>query len=60
MSASWGREGVSSNADKSGQGEGGDLAECGHPFQCSVCKGEEGIQKSFYYHPPVLKIVQKR
>ena len=44
MSAPWGREGVSNNADKSGQGrEGGGLSVSGHPFQCDLCKREEVI-----------------
>ena len=51
-----GREGASSNADKNGQGEGGDLAESGHPFQCGLCKREEGIYRSCYHHRPSIKI----
>ena len=43
MSAPWGREGISNNVDKSGQGEGGGLAESGHPFQCGLLKREKGI-----------------
>ena len=43
MSTLWGREGVSSNADKSGPREGGDPAVNGHPFQCGLCMGEDGI-----------------
>ena len=58
MSALWGRQGVSSNADKSGQGEGRSLAVSGHPFQCSLWKKEEGIERSFYNHLPVLLIAK--
>ena len=54
MSAPWGKEGVGSNADKSGQGVRG-LAVSGHPFQCGHCKREAGISRSFY-HLAVLKI----
>ena len=43
MSAPWRRQGVSNNADKSGQGEGGGLAVSGHPIQCGLWKREEGI-----------------
>ena len=46
---------MSSKAEKSGQGEGGSLAERGHPFQCGLRKREKGIQRPFYHHPPVLK-----
>ena len=42
-SAPWGREGVSNNADKSGQGEEGVLAVCRYPFQCGFWKREEDI-----------------
>ena len=31
------------NTEESGQGEGGGLAESGHPFQSGLCKREEGI-----------------
>ena len=41
--------------EKNGQGEGGDLAASGHPFQCGIWKREEGMQRSFYHHLPVLK-----
>ena len=27
----------------------------GHPFQCSFCKKEAGIQRPFYHHLPALK-----
>ena len=43
MSAPWGKEGVGSKADKSGQWEGGGLAESGYPFQCGLYKREGGI-----------------
>ena len=43
MSTPWGREGASSNADKTGQGQGGGLVVSGHPFQCELYKKEEGI-----------------
>ena len=43
FSTPWGREGVSNNADKSGQGDGGDVAVGGHPFQSGLCKGEDDI-----------------
>ena len=43
MPAPWGSEGASNNADKSGQEKGGGLAVSGYPFQCSLCKREEGI-----------------
>ena len=43
MTARWGREGVSINADKSGQGDGGGLVISGYPFQCGLCNREEGI-----------------
>ena len=43
MSIIWGREGVSSNADKSGQWVGGGLEVSGHPFQCGLWKREKGI-----------------
>ena len=42
MCTPWGREGVSNNAEKSGQGEGGGLVVSGHTFQRSSCKREEG------------------
>ena len=38
-----GEGGVRNNADKSGQGEGGGVAVCGHPFQCGFWKRKEGI-----------------
>ena len=38
MSIPLGREGVSRNADKRGQGEGERLAVSGHPFQCDLLK----------------------
>ena len=37
-----GREGANNDTGKSGQGEGRDLAVCGHPFQCGLWKREEG------------------
>ena len=43
MCTPWGREGVSNNAEKSGQGEGGGLVVSGHTFQRSSCTREEGI-----------------
>ena len=43
MSAPWGREGVSNSVNKSGQGEGGGIAVCGHPIQCGFWKREKGI-----------------
>ena len=43
MSAPWGREGASNNADRSGQKEEGGLAVSGYPFQCGLCETEEGI-----------------
>ena len=55
MSALFGREGVSSNADKRGQGEGGGLAVSGHPCQYGLWKREEVIERSFYHNLPVLK-----
>ena len=44
MSANWGggREGVSNSVDKCRQGETRGLAVSGHPFQCDLCKREEG------------------
>ena len=51
--------GVSRNADKSGQGEGGGLAESGHPFQCGFWKREKGQFKVSCHHHPVLKIENK-
>ena len=63
LSAPWGeggreggRERVSSNADKSGQWEGGGLAVSGHSFQFGFCKREEDIYRSLCRHLPVLKI----
>ena len=54
MSAPWGREGASNNADKSGQGEGGGLAVSGHPFQyglcrpgCIPCKAHAGVTQVY-------------
>ena len=38
-------EGVSNNADKGGQGDGGDTALSGHPFHCSLCHLIEYIFK---------------
>ena len=38
-----GREGVSNSVNKSGQGEGGGIAVCGHPIQCGFWKREKGI-----------------
>ena len=38
-----GRDGVSNKVDKSRRVEGGGLAVGGHPFQCGLCKREEGI-----------------
>jgi len=55
MFASWGREGVSTNTDKSGQGEAGGLTVSGHLFQCGHFKRIEGIKRSFHFHLPVLK-----
>ena len=54
MSAHWGREGVSNNADRSGQVIGRRLAVSGNPFQCGLCMIEEGIW-SFYDHLPCLE-----
>ena len=56
MSAPWGREGASNNAEKSRQGEGGGLAVSGHHFQCGLCKREKGIYRLFYRHLSSLKI----
>ena len=36
-----GREEVSSNVDKSGQGKEWGLAESGRPFQCGLCWRKE-------------------
>ena len=38
ISTPWGREGITNNADKSGQGEEGGLAVSGHHFLCGLCK----------------------
>ena len=35
---------------------GGSLAVRGHPVQQYLWKREEGIQRSFYHHFPVLKM----
>ena len=43
MPISWGREGVSNNEGKSGQGEGRGLARSGHSFQCGLCRRNDGI-----------------
>ena len=59
MSTPCGREGVSNNVDKSGQGKGGGLAVSGHPFQCGLCNREEGIYRSFHRHLLVLKTNKK-
>ena len=42
-SASWGRERLSINAEKSGQGEGAGLAVSGHFFQCGLLS-EKGLK----------------
>ena len=46
MSAPWGREGITNNTDKSGQGKGGELAVSENCVQCGLCKREEGILSS--------------
>ena len=56
MSAPWGREGASNNADKSGKREGEGVAVSRHPFRCGLCKREEGTQRPFYRHLAMLKI----
>ena len=40
-----GREGVSNNVDKSGQGDGGGLAVSGHPVQYGQCMREENFKR---------------
>jgi len=50
MSALLWREDVSDNVEKIRQGEGGGLALCGYPFQCSFHERAEGIYKSFCHH----------
>ena len=47
MSAPWGRDGVSNNVGKSGQGDGGGLAVSGHPVQCGQCMREENFKRLF-------------
>ena len=49
MSTPWEREGVSNNAEKSVQEEGGCFAASRHHFQCGLWK-KEGAERSFY-HP---------
>jgi len=45
MSAPWGREGVSNNADKNGQWDGGGLAAIGHPFSVWSLNAKRGNLK---------------
>ena len=47
MSAPWRMEGVSNNADNSGQGEGGSLAVSGHPFSVVSVRDKRAFKSHF-------------
>ena len=48
-----GGRGLATMRTKMDRGRG--LAECEHPFQCSLRKRKEGTQWPFYDHLPELK-----